>query len=83
MNGKADRLPEGFDKRARDPYTVAELEEIFSTVDVNARGGYSEEPAISMRAVDLAGATWLLDHGRSRGAEPFPPGAAGRAGRSP
>lgn len=63
MNGKADRLPDGFDKRVREPYTVAELEEIFSTVDVNARGGYSEEPAISMRAVDLAGATWLLDHG--------------------
>ena len=52
-----------------ETYTLSELQAIFATHSLDARGGYSEEVALAKRTVDLDGVRWLLDHGADIEAE--------------
>ncbi|NMN98887.1 ankyrin repeat domain-containing protein [Antrihabitans stalactiti] len=61
-------LPKDFRERG-EPYTLGELQEIFATRSVDARGGYSKEVALAMRTVRADGVRWLLDQGADIEAE--------------
>ncbi|WP_424463652.1 ankyrin repeat domain-containing protein [Pseudoclavibacter helvolus] len=62
MPKKRTTLPKEF--RRGDTYTIAELEEIFAKVEVNALGrDFNKESALMSDRLDADGARWLLEHG--------------------
>lgn len=68
MAKKLLTLPKDF-RESGEPYTLAELQDIFARRSVDARGGYSKEVALAMRTVGVDGVRWLLDQGADIEAE--------------
>ena len=62
MPRKRTTLPKDFDRG--DPYSIADLEEIFARTEVSAVSrDYARRPALHSERLDVDGIRWLLDHG--------------------
>jgi hypothetical protein len=61
-------LPKDF-RESGELYTLEQLQQIFASRSVDARGGYSKEVALAMRTVGVDGVRWLLDQGADIEAE--------------
>ncbi|MFD3855111.1 MULTISPECIES: ankyrin repeat domain-containing protein [Brevibacterium] len=68
MAKKLVTLPKDF-REFGEPYTLAELQEIYERRSVDARGGYDKQTALAFSTVDVDGVRWLLDQGADIEAE--------------
>ena len=64
----ATTLPKDF-REYGDAYSLIELQEIFESRPLDARGGYRKQTALAYSTVTAEGVTWLLDHGADIEAE--------------
>lgn len=64
----ATTLPKDF-REYGDAYSLTDVEEIFESRPLDARGGYRKQTALAYSTVTAEGVTWLLDHGADIEAE--------------
>ena len=64
----ATTLPKDF-REYGDAYSLIELQEIFESRPLDARGGYRKQTALAYSTVTAEVVTWLLDHGADIEAE--------------